>query len=164
MICALFVDDRLLHGQIAFKWTHYYQLDRICVINDDAANDEFTKMILELAKPRNVSLSVAHLNKEGIEILEECKNSKDKCLIIVASLFDAIQLINLMPSINKVNITGLREKLNSKCLNERVYLSKEDVTSIKRLLSMQVDVCTNLTPKIDYIRLTNDYLDSQSIQ
>ena len=51
MIRQVSVDDRLLHGQVAFYWTSYYNLDMILVLNDEAANDEFTKMILGLAKP-----------------------------------------------------------------------------------------------------------------
>ena len=58
MIRQVSVDDRLLHGQVAFYWTSYYNLDMILVLNDEAANDEFTKMILGLAKPREVRLQI----------------------------------------------------------------------------------------------------------
>ena len=43
MIKAVRVDHRLVHGQVAFTWTHYLAVSRIIVIDDKAANDEFQK-------------------------------------------------------------------------------------------------------------------------
>ena len=57
MIRQVSVDDRLLHGQVAFYWTSYYNLDMILVLNDEAANDEFTKMILGLREAARGALT-----------------------------------------------------------------------------------------------------------
>ena len=51
MIKALRIDHRLVHGQVAFTWTHFLAATRIIVIDDKAAADEFQKMALNMAKP-----------------------------------------------------------------------------------------------------------------
>ena len=56
MIKVLRVDDRLLHGQVAQSWTSFYHIDKIFIINDEVENDEFSKVTLNLAKPKNVEL------------------------------------------------------------------------------------------------------------
>lgn len=43
MIKGLRVDHRLVHGQVAFTWTHFYAATRIIVIDDKSATDEFQK-------------------------------------------------------------------------------------------------------------------------
>ncbi len=51
MIKFIRIDHRLLHGQVVFSWSKSLQINRILVVNDEAANDEFKKMSLELSKP-----------------------------------------------------------------------------------------------------------------
>ena len=53
MIKAVRVDHRLVHGQVAFTWTHYLAVSRIIVIDDKAANDEFQKMALNVKTSRS---------------------------------------------------------------------------------------------------------------
>ena len=48
MIKALRIDHRLVHGQVAFTWTHFLAATRIIVIDDKAAADEFQKMALNM--------------------------------------------------------------------------------------------------------------------
>lgn len=43
MIKLLRLDDRMIHGQIATKWSRVLSVDRIIVINDEAANNSIVK-------------------------------------------------------------------------------------------------------------------------
>ena len=40
MVKLLRIDRRLIHGQIAFAWTAYLDVNCILVANDDAAGDD----------------------------------------------------------------------------------------------------------------------------
>ena len=44
------IDDRLIHGQVAFGWTTALGINTILVVNDDAKNDQMKSMALNLAK------------------------------------------------------------------------------------------------------------------
>ena len=63
MIKALRIDHRLVHGQVAFTWTHFLGATRIIVIDDKAAGDDFQKMALNMAKPAGVKLNVFSVAK-----------------------------------------------------------------------------------------------------
>ena len=52
------IDHRLLHGQVIFSWTKSEGIERIIVIDDTAANDEFKKMSLSVSKPTGVKLNI----------------------------------------------------------------------------------------------------------
>ena len=74
MIKLLRIDDRLLHGQVAFAWTKNLGIHLIYVLSDVVVNDEITKMTLGIAKPYGTKLSVYAVD-EGIEELKKHVNT-----------------------------------------------------------------------------------------
>ena len=157
MIRQVSVDDRLLHGQVAFYWTSYYNLDMILVLNDEAANDEFTKMILGLAKPREVRLQIAEV-EAGFEIVRRQLESPDNVLIIVGSLFDANQVLEHFRELKTLNLGGLRMRPNGKVLNERTALTSEDITICRRLLERKIMITVRHSPEVAESLLTESVL------
>ena len=67
MIKLLRIDDRLLHGQVAFSWTKVLSIESIIIVNDEVVKDEITKMTLGIAKPRGTTLVVKGV-EDGIAI------------------------------------------------------------------------------------------------
>ena len=157
MIRQVSVDDRLLHGQVAFYWTSYYNLDTILVLNDEAANDEFTKMILGLAKPREVRLQIAEV-EAGFEIVQKQLESPENVLIIVGSLFDANQALEHFHQLKTLNLGGLRMRPNGKILNERTALTSEDIAICRRLLDRKITNTVRHSPEVTESLLTETVL------
>ena len=89
MVKLLRVDDRLLHGQVAFIWTSSLNISTIVVANDDAANDEFIRLTLELGRPRGVQLIIDEIETVR-RLLEDESFNKKNILLIVNSIKDAI--------------------------------------------------------------------------
>ena len=139
MIRQVSVDDRLLHGQVAFYWTSYYNLDTILVLNDEAANDEFTKMILGLAKPREVRLQIAEV-EAGFEIVQKQLESPENVLIIVGSLFDANQVLEHFHQLKTLNLGGLRMRPTA--------LTSEDIAICRRLLERKITITVRHSPEV----------------
>lgn len=139
MIKVLRVDDRLLHGQVAQSWASFYHIDKIFIINDEVVNDEFSKVTLNLAKPKNVYLLFYELDTCS-EILQEALESDDRVMVIVENFRDAWALHEILPSIHSINIGGLRNKAdqNSLTLNRFVVLCRRDIEICKRLLNKGV--------------------------
>ena len=157
MIRQVSVDDRLLHGQVAFYWTSYYNLDMILVLNDEAANDEFTKMILGLAKPREVRLQIAEV-EAGFEIVRRQLESRENVLIIVGSLFDPNQVLEHFRELKTLNLGGLRMRPNGKILNERTALTSEDIAICRRLLERKITITVRHSPEAAESLLTESVL------
>ena len=58
MIKMIRLDERLIHGQVATKWSRLLDVDRILVADDEAAENEIVKkslMMAALAAAGNVS-------------------------------------------------------------------------------------------------------------
>lgn len=139
MIKLLRIDDRLLHGQVAFAWTKNLGIHLIYVLNDVVVNDEITKMTLGIAKPYGTKLSVYAVD-EGIEELKKHVNTNKNVMIIINNVKDAYRITSAIPEIRAVNFGGIKEKpgVESKRYTGSVTLTMEDIETCKQMRDMGV--------------------------
>ena len=52
------IDDRLIHGQVVAGWLRALGAQRIVIVDDATANDEFLREVLILAAPQGVPVEV----------------------------------------------------------------------------------------------------------
>ena len=55
MIVKLRIDDRLLHGQVAYSWKSALSYNAIVIASDAAAADEFRKGVIKMCCPEGVT-------------------------------------------------------------------------------------------------------------
>lgn len=139
MIKLLRIDDRLLHGQVAFAWTKNLGIHLIYVLNDVLVNDEITKMTLGIAKPYGTKLSVYAVD-EGIEELKKHVKTNKNVMIIINNVKDAQRITAAIPEIRAVNFGGIKEKpgVESKRYTGSVTLTMEDIEICKQMREMGV--------------------------
>lgn len=146
MIKLFRVDDRLLHGQIAFSWVKNLKIHTILIANDYAKNDPFTNMTLGLSKPSGVNLRIEDVDT-SIKLIREKITNDLHTMVIVKTLDDALLMINQIPEITLVNLGALRERYHTKYIDANVSLSKEEIDICKDLLDRGIDIEIQLTYK-----------------
>lgn len=131
MIRLLRIDDRLIHGQVAYGWTAALGADVILIVNDDAATNDFKRMAFDIGKPPNCKLYYRTLADApaALEILH--KNMKYKCLILVESVKDAYELVKRSPYIKHINLGGTRLKEGRRAIMGLIAVSDEDITMLR---------------------------------
>jgi mannose/fructose/N-acetylgalactosamine-specific phosphotransferase system component IIB len=139
MIKLTRIDDRLVHGQVAFTWTPALGVDCLIVANDKVARDEFMKMTLGLAKPAGTKLLIKSLQEAAVFLNDE-KNKGLKVLLIINSIKDAAVMAAEVPEIRSINIGGIRLKEGAKLISKAVGVNDEDITLIRELLSNGIEL------------------------
>ncbi|MBI1769555.1 MAG: PTS sugar transporter subunit IIB [Bacteroidetes bacterium] len=139
MIKLIRIDDRLVHGQVAFTWVPSLGIDCLIVANDKIARDDFQKMTLGLAKPAGVKLLIKSV-ADTIAFLNDEKNKPAKILVLVNSVKDAATLASGVSEISSINFGGIRAKENAKLISKAVALTDEDVVLIKELLQKGIEL------------------------
>jgi len=139
MIKLTRIDDRLVHGQVAFTWVPALGVNCLIVANDKVAKDEFMKMTLGLAKPAGTKLLIKSL-KEAAEFLNDKMNDGLKILLIINSVKDASAMAAAVPAIRSVNIGGLRLKDGARLISKAVGVNEEDITMLRELLNKGVEL------------------------
>src|SRR5258708_9002570 len=109
MIKLTRIDDRLVHGQVAFTWVPALGVDCLVGANDKMAKDEFQKMTLNLAKPAGTKLLIKTIG-DAIVFLNDEKNARLKILVLINSIRDAAALTAGVREIASVNFGGIRSK------------------------------------------------------
>lgn len=146
MIKALRIDHRLVHGQVAFSWTHFLGATRIIVIDDKAANDELQKMALNMSKPTGVKLNVFTVEK-ALARMEKIEALSDVIFIVFGCTRDASRFICGCPHFEELNLGDIAKKEGSKEYFPTVHLTKEEEEDLRKVQEMGVVLFMQQLPR-----------------
>jgi fructoselysine/glucoselysine PTS system EIIB component len=139
MIKLIRIDDRLVHGQVAFTWVPALGIDCLIVANDKAAGDDFLKMTLGLAKPPSARLLILTLEKT-IAALNDPKSKNLKILILVSAVADSFILANGIEEIRSINFGGIRIKEGAKLISKAIAVSDDDISVIRKMIEKGLEL------------------------
>lgn len=157
MIKAVRVDHRLVHGQVAFSWTHFLGVSRIIVIDDKAANDEMQKMAINMSRPSGVKMNIFTVEK-ALSKMEKVETLKDVIFIVFGCTNDAARFIREYPKIEELNYGGIAKKEGSKQFSSVVYLNEEEIKDTKTILNAGTRIIMQQLPTTKKEELTLELL------
>ena len=139
MIKLTRIDDRLVHGQVAFTWVPSLGVDCLVVANDKVAKDDFLKMTMNLAKPPSARLLILTVENAGV-FLTDPKSRNLKVMLLVSSIIDASELANSLPEIHSVNFGGIRMKEGAKLISKAIAVCEEELPVINKMLEKGLEL------------------------
>lgn len=145
MVKLLRIDDRLVHGQVAFTWTPALGVDCLFVANDRVAKDEFLRMTLGLAKPAGSKLLIKSIG-DTVAYLNDGKNNGQQLLVLVDSVKDAHALVAGVEAIRSVNFGGIRAKAGARQVSKALALTDNDIILIRELLAKGIELEARQVP------------------
>ncbi|CAM5395126.1 PTS system sorbose-specific EIIB component [Streptomyces afghaniensis] len=148
MISLFRIDDRLLHGQVAFGWSPSVGANVILVVNDEAKNDKVKAMALDLAKPNNVKLYIRGVAESGEIISKFAEAKKSNVLVLVRNTDDALEVAkNSQGAISEINVGGLRYEEGKKKLTDLVAVSEKDINNLKQIERLGINLDFRILPR-----------------
>jgi fructoselysine and glucoselysine-specific PTS system IIB component len=147
------IDDRLIHGQVAFAWTRATGTDHIIVVNDEAYTDNIKKMTLKLAKPAGTDLTIVPVSKFD-KAYDKYKNKN--LMILTASTEDAKNVAKQLPELKSICLGGLRPGEGKKTVASGISLSSDDFANLDEIVKSGISIVLQETPtskKLNYSEL-----------
>ncbi len=132
MILKIRVDDRLLHGQVAYSWKSALSYDAIVIVSDSAAKDDVRKMALKLCCPDGVKLAVRTV-EAGAELLKNPKLKDMKVFVIAPDPETVYRLTGQIEEKPVINIGGMQMHEGKTMFSKAVYVSPTDVDYMDQL-------------------------------
>jgi len=132
MIKLLRIDDRLVHGQVAFTWVSALGIDCLMVANDQVAQDDFLKMTMGLAKPPTAKLLILTIHN-AIIWLNDSRSKNLKVLVLVNCVNDAFRLTKGVAEIESVNFGGIRTREGARLISKAIAVTEEDIANIHQM-------------------------------
>ncbi|HGF7675581.1 TPA: PTS sugar transporter subunit IIB [Enterococcus faecium] len=137
MIKFIRIDHRLLHGKVVFSWSKSLQINRILVVNDEAANDEFKKMSLELSKPQGIKLNIFTVENTLTKI-SKIEALSENIMMIFGNTKDVRQFCESYSNVKEINYGGIIKKEGSKQFSNAIFLTENEIEDAKVLKSMGI--------------------------
>ncbi|MGT2925284.1 PTS sugar transporter subunit IIB [Streptococcus caviae] len=145
MIKLVRIDYRLLHGQVVFAWSKTLGIERIIVIDDETAEDEFKKMSLSLSKPSGVKLNIFTL-ETALSKMPKVETLNENIMIILGNTAAARAFCEGYPKISEINYGVLPKKENATQYSQAIYLNKEEVEDSRVLKNMGINLFMQQVP------------------
>ncbi|ANI31824.1 PTS mannose transporter subunit IIAB [Yersinia entomophaga] len=126
------IDDRLIHGQVATRWTKETNVNRIIVVSDEVAADHMRKTLLTQVAPPGVTAHVVDVEK-AIRVYNNPKYAKDRVMLLFTNPNDVLRLVEGGVDIKSVNIGGMAFRQGKTQVNNAVSVDEKDVEAFKKL-------------------------------
>ncbi|QLK61677.1 PTS mannose transporter subunit IIAB [Enterobacteriaceae bacterium Kacie_13] len=126
------IDDRLIHGQVATRWTKETNVNRIIVISDEVAADTVRKTLLTQVAPPGVTAHVVDVEK-AIRVYNNPKYAGDRVMLLFTNPTDVLRVVEGGVKITSVNIGGMAFRQGKTQVNNAVSVDEKDIEAFKKL-------------------------------
>lgn len=139
------IDDRLIHGQVATRWSTGLGAGRIMVANDAVAADDMQKGILRMVAPPGIATSIISKEKAATNILAG-KYATQKVLMVLKSPMDALDLMDKGLEIKEINVGNMAKREGTVQIKKSISITEEEYKAFKELLNRGVKLTARMVP------------------
>lgn len=141
-------DERLIHGQVVTFWTNGLSVDRIVVLDEQAATDPVLKSTLKIAVPSGVKTSII-LKEKFMESYMEGKYGDQRLLVIFRDFNTVQYLIDHGADIKEINLGNRSAKKNQEGvrLSKNFFASLDAIEAIIQIHDQGINIVSQLVPR-----------------
>ncbi len=143
MISLLRLDERLIHGQVAIKWSRHLSVDRIVVVSNEAAGNPVIQKSLMMAAPATAKTTIKGID-DAVSLLKDPRGADHKILVIVNNPLDLLKIVTEIPDIPLVNVGNygrVASKIGAesrKACRKNLYVYESEAEVLKKVIAMGV--------------------------
>lgn len=152
MIKLVRLDERMIHGQVAIKWSRHTGVDRIVVMSDEAAGNPIIQKSLMMAAPATVKVAIKSV-EAGIKLLQDPRCANLKILVIVSNPEDLLNITKQVKDIPLINIGNYGRVASKKgdeprkTYRSNLYAYDSEVAVFKEVLESGIKCVYQTTPE-----------------
>lgn len=133
------IDDRLIHGQVATRWTKETNVTRIIVVSDEVAADTVRKTLLTQVAPPGVTAHVVDVAKM-IRVYNNPKYAGDRVMLLFTNPTDVERVVDGGVKITSVNIGGMAFRQGKTQVNNAISVDEKDIEAFKKLNARGIEL------------------------
>lgn len=139
------IDDRLIHGQVMTAWVKSTEGNRIIIVDDAVAQDQFLQRVLKMAAPPGIKVEVYDVG-EGAEALKAEAKEGERVIILVKYPHTIEKLVDKGVKIEKLIVGGMGAGPGRKKFYRNISVSEEEKAIFSRLLDKGVEIDIRIVP------------------
>lgn len=135
-------DDRLVHGQLLFKWVNKKKIKNLIIVDDKTASDIIERNMVIMTKPRECNLKILNSN----QMYEINTETEDNTMILFKNISVACLFINLNKDITEINIGRMASEFGKVKVFNNIFLSNKEIRNLKKLINNNIKVYSQTLP------------------
>jgi PTS system mannose-specific IIB component len=133
------IDDRLIHGQVATRWTKETNVTRIIVVSDEVAADTVRKTLLTQVAPPGVTAHVVDVAKM-IRVYNNPKYAGERVMLLFTNPTDVERIVEGGVKITTVNIGGMAFRQGKTQVNNAISVDETDIEAFNKLNARGIEL------------------------
>ncbi len=140
------IDSRLIHGQVMTKWVNQSNANKIVVVSDELAKDEFMLEIYLLSAPAGVKVE-CYSKSDAVRNWKENQFGNGKVLLLLPNLESMKVVYDGGIKVSYIQIGGLGGAPNRKVVFQNITLDNADVNVLTYLKDQGVNIIFQTIPE-----------------
>lgn len=133
------IDDRLIHGQVATRWTKETNVTRIIVVSDEVAADTVRKTLLTQVAPPGVTAHVVDVAKM-IRVYNNPKYARERVMLLFTNPTDVERVVEGGVKMTSVNIGGMAFRQGKTQVNNAISIDSTDIEAFRKLNARGIEL------------------------
>jgi mannose/fructose/N-acetylgalactosamine-specific phosphotransferase system component IIB len=154
MIVLFRVDDRLIHGQVVLGWGTALKPDRIILVDDAVAANEWERNLYASAAPAEIKVSILALTEAAAQLKAGVFDA-EKVILLVKHPGNVLALMDLGLPVTEVNVGGIHYREGREKVLENVYLDAGERGVMRELVKRGVTLDGRALPSSKAVTLNS---------
>lgn len=140
------IDSRLIHGQVMTKWVNQVRANKIVVVSDELANDEFMRSIYLMSAPAGIEV-VCLTEAQAAEEYKKDVFGNGNVLLLLPSLTALKNIYDAGVDVKAIQVGGLGGGPERKVVFQNITLDDTDAAILEELAGKGVEVTFQTIPE-----------------
>jgi len=133
------IDDRLIHGQVATRWTKETRVTRIIVVSDEVAADHVRATLLKQVAPPGVTAHVVDIAKM-IRVYNNPMYAGERVMLLFTRPVDVLRVVEGGVKITSVNVGGIAFRQGKTMVTNAVSVDQQDIDAFRQLAAKGIEL------------------------
>src|SRR5664279_2897606 len=129
------IDDRLIHGQVVAVWLRALGAQRIVIVDDATARDDFLREVLTLAAPQGVPVEVHDVATGAARVIALAATS-EPVIVLARTPRTVLELRRAGVPIEVVDLGGMGSGPGRRRLHKTISVSPDELRELRELEQM----------------------------
>ncbi len=146
------VDDRLIHGEVVTAWTPTYRANKIIIVDDEVAKDQFNVRVVKALAPAGTKVIVYNVEKAAEKLMVPGVEG-ERLLVLAKTPITYNRLVKAGVPIKEVNLGGAGIRGERQPFINNVALNPDEVLACEEMKKAGVHVFYQLVPEQGVIEI-----------
>ncbi|HEU4829889.1 MAG TPA: PTS sugar transporter subunit IIB [Gemmatimonadales bacterium] len=140
------VDDRLIHGQVVLGWGRPLGLERIVLVDDDVAGNDWEQELYRMAVPAGIEVVFASVAGAASQ-LGAWQSDRRRTALLTGTIEAMASLHDADPdAMHRINLGGVHHQPGRTERLPYLYLSDAELAFLRRLAADGADIVAQDVP------------------